>query len=149
MQGKRKWYQRFNILTDPNAEDFKGLIYSLLTKGEEGERQMEWFKENLIDPYDKGIAEVEKERILLLDRYKEIIKGLPKIRKKLKSKIKRENGKDSYLTMNNAIRVWIWTKNGIDMTSFGLSQRDIDLCLEAVNNDPDTKTFAEYSLNKT
>tara|TARA_R110000737_G_scaffold142159_1_gene172818 strand:- start:64 stop:6081 length:6018 start_codon:yes stop_codon:yes gene_type:complete len=147
LQGKRKWYQRFNILTDPNAEDFKGLIYSLLTKGEEGERQMEWFKENLIDPYDKGIAEVEKERILLLDRYKEIIKGLPKIRKKLKSKIKRQDGKDSYLTMNNAIRVWIWTKNGIDMTNFGLSQRDIDLCLEAVNNDPDTKTFADAVRN--
>ena len=147
LQGKRKWWNKLNILTDPGAEDFKGLLYSLLSPGKEGERQMEWFKRNLIDPYDKGVAEMEKERIRLLQNYKEIIKGLPKIKKKLQSKIKREDGKDSYLTLNQAVRVWIWTKNGVDMTAMGLSKRDLDLCLKTIESDPELKTFADALRN--
>ena len=142
LQGKRKWWQ-FNFFLDPSAEDFKGLIYGLLASGEKGEQQFEWFKENLIDPYDIGVAEVEKERIRLLNRYKDLIKNLPKIRKKLRSTLKRQDDTDSRLTIDNAIRVYIWTKAGYDMTDLGLSKRDLKLCLDTVENDPELKTLAD------
>ena len=44
---------RFDWLTmASSAEDFKGLLYSLLGNGKKGEAQYEFLKTNLIDPYN-------------------------------------------------------------------------------------------------
>jgi len=139
LQGKKKWWQ-FNILFDPGAEDFKGLIYPLLGEGKEGEEQWEWFKENLINPYDIGVAEIDKSKVRLMNRYKDLLKSLPKIKRKLKDKIERSDGKKTELTVDNAIRAYVWTKNGVEVP--GISQRDLDLLISYVENNPDLKTFA-------
>ena len=39
---------RWNIFVPPSAEDFEGLLYTMVTKGETGKNQMDWFTEKLI-----------------------------------------------------------------------------------------------------
>ena len=44
------------------AQDFSGLMYDLYGKGKKGEIQQKWVKENLIKPYQKGIAQIDNYR---------------------------------------------------------------------------------------
>ena len=140
LKGKKKWWQ-FSFLFDPNAEDFKGLIYPLLSKGKEGEDQLEWFFENLIDPYDKGVAQVDESKARLVRRYREMLKNIPKIKKRLKQKISRPNGQKTDLTIDNAIRVFIWSEiMGVEVP--GIADRDLKLLVDYVKNDPELLALA-------
>ena len=43
----------------------------------------------------------------------------------------------------NAARVYLWTKNGIDMTQFGLSKKDLKKLNDAVINNPELQAYAD------
>ena len=45
----------------PNAEDFKGLLYTFLPKGEAGVAAKEWMTEVLLKPYSDAIAALDTE----------------------------------------------------------------------------------------
>ena len=40
---------KFNFFIPPSAEDFVGLLYKTLSKGKLGDRQMQWYKDNLLE----------------------------------------------------------------------------------------------------
>jgi len=46
-------------------------------------------------------------------------------------------------TKSHAIRVYNWVKQGIDMTQHGMSKRDIDALVKAVENDNELRVFAD------
>ena len=52
-RGKNKG--RFKFFLPPSAEDFKGLMYSFMGKGRQGEKHHKFIKETLFDPYTKGV----------------------------------------------------------------------------------------------
>ena len=56
-RGKNKG--RFKFFLPPSAEDFKGLMYSFMGKGQTGEKHHKWIKENLFDPYTRGIRRID------------------------------------------------------------------------------------------
>ena len=45
---------RFNIYIPPSAEDFKGLLYYFMGKGEQGNKDMKFFEKNLLKPFAEG-----------------------------------------------------------------------------------------------
>ena len=49
-------------LISSGAQDFQGLMYDLYGKGKKGEQQQKWVQDNLVKPYQKGIADIDKYR---------------------------------------------------------------------------------------
>ena len=49
-------------------------MYDLYGKGKLGEKQQKWVKDNLVKPYQKGIAEIDQYRQALKTDYGSLLK---------------------------------------------------------------------------
>jgi hypothetical protein len=125
-----------------SADDFVGLLYATLGKREVGNQQMEWYQQNLLRPFSRGIQQYEasKQRALRdwMALKKEAAKDVP-------GGLNKTN--DSGFTNQNSVRVYIWNKQGMDIP--GMKENDISANLKAVNDNPKLKEFGDrlISLN--
>ena len=127
---------RGTFFVPPSAEDFKGLIYSFLGKGKQGDQDLKWFKENLFDPFSKATREMDSVKQRMTEEYKAMKKAFPGTIKGLSKKIA---GTD--FTLDNAIRVYLWKEAGIEVP--GLSDKEVNLLWSAVKADPNSEAFAQ------
>ncbi len=121
------------------AQDFNGLMYDLYGKGKKGEAQQKWVKENLVKPYQDGIAKIDKYRQALKNDYSALLKQYPNVSNKLGEIIP-----GTEFTLDQALRVNLWTQGGFEIP--GLSKRDIKKLNDIVNKDPELKLFNESAL---
>ena len=133
-EGLRKGRLRFFI--PPSAEDFKGLLYSFLGKGRQGDAHAAWFKENLLDPFAKGIREYNTYKQSLSDDYQVLKKKYKNIGKMLNKKVA-----GTVFTNDNAIRVYLWNKSGFDVP--GISEQQLNKLVDHVSNNKELKEFAD------
>jgi hypothetical protein len=126
---------KFKFFIPPSADDFAGLLYKLTGKGAKGEQQQAWFKQALFDPFAKAMREFEsyKQNVTtIVNQLKKDIKNVP-------AKLKKIN--ESGFTNENAVRVYLWAKNGFDID--GLNQEDIQELVDIVENNQDLLDFAD------
>ena len=129
----------FSPFVPPSMEDFQGLMYDLYTKGTLGEQQMKWVKDNLIDPYQKGVANIDVYRQTLKQDYKALLKKFPNVKKNLGKTVP---GTD--FTQDQAIRVSLWTKAGYEIP--GISKRDAKKLNDFVDKNPELGLFGEGAV---
>jgi len=127
---------RFKFFVPPSAEDFKGLLYTFLGKGKQGDADMKFFKEHLLDPFASGIRNINNTKQKMSDEYTALKKTFPKAVKSLNKKVG-----DTYFTTDNAVRVYLWNQAGYEVP--GLSKQDLDNLLEHVVKDAELIAFAE------
>ena len=130
---------RFKFFVPYSAEDFVGLIYPTLGKGKEGDRNMQWYKENLLDPYAVAINQFEAAKVKTLQDWRN-----------LKKKIKKSNvplKKDAVRGFSNeeALRVYFWNQNKVVPET--LSKKDTDALVKHVENSPELVSFANSILD--
>ena len=137
MLGKNKGGWRFFV--PPSADDFAGLMYRLLGKGDTGDKNAKWFKDNLFDPYGKGIRDFESYKQQTVQSFRNLKKSIKNVPKNL--------GKTNETGFTNdvAIRVYLWNKKGIEIP--GLDKNDIKELIGIVNNNQDFKNFADQVEN--
>jgi len=129
---------KFNFFIPPSAEDFVGLLYKTLAKGKVGDRQMQWYKDNLLDPYARAMNDISAARVAMFEDYKALENDLEIIPKDLKKK-----SVDEY-TREQAVRVYIWNDQGNSIPGlFKTDQKDL---VNYVNNDTELKLFAEQLI---
>jgi len=128
--------KKFRFFIPPSADDFAGLMYYMLGKGELGNKQMKWMQTNLFDPYAKAEARITTERAKITRTYEAIKKQFDIIPKNL-----RKNIKDSEFTKEQAVRVYIW--NATKQTIPGLSESEQKFLVDYVNSNKDLKNFAD------
>ena len=128
-----KWY---DILYSPSAYDFEMFTYKYMGKGELGEQQALFFKNSLFDPYEQAIQQIDKQKQKIRDDFKALVKELPQVKKNLKKNIEGTN-----YTFEQAIRVYTWAKNNIDIP--GLSKRDKQVLIKAVEADQELIMFSD------
>jgi hypothetical protein len=129
---------KFNFFIPPSAEDFTGLLYKTLAKGKLGDRQMQWYKDNLLDPYARAMNDISAARVAMFEDYKALKNDLEIIPKDLKKK-----SVDEY-TREQAVRVYIWNNQGNNVPGlFKTDQKDL---VDYVNNDAELKLFAEQLI---
>jgi hypothetical protein len=128
--------KKFRFFIPPSADDFAGLMYYMLGKGEVGNKQMKWMQTNLFDPYAKAEARITTERAKITRTYEAIKKQFDIIPKNL-----RKNIKDSEFTKEQAVRVYIW--NATKQTIPGLSESEQKFLVDYVNSNKDLKNFAD------
>jgi len=119
-----------------SAYDFEMFTYKYMGKGEVGEQQALFFKENLFDPYEIATQQIDKKKQAIRNDYKALVKELPKVRKNLKKNIEGTN-----YTVEQAVRVYTWSKNGIEIP--GLSKRDQKALIKVVEADQELVMFAD------
>ena len=127
---------KYKSIIPASAQDFAGLLYSFIGKGKQGEADMAFFKKVLIDPFARGINELNASKQSAANDYKNLQKAYPQIKKIINKKIDGLN-----FTNDQAVRVYLWDKAGFDVP--GLSKRDLNALKGVVENNPDLKAFAE------
>ena len=133
-RGKNKG--KFKFFVPPSADDFAGLMYAFMGKGKQGEKHHQFFKENLFDPFSKGVRHLNRVKQTVANDMKELRKAMPEVRKKL-----GKNIPGTEYTHEDAIRVYNWAKAGFDIP--GLSETDKQTLINAVENDASLNAFAQ------
>jgi len=127
---------KYKGIVPASAQDFAGLIYNFLGKGKKGEKQFKFFKDKLIDPFARGINELNSAKQNTFNQLNTLYKQFPKVRKLLNKQIE---GLD--YNHDQAVRVYLWNKAGFEIP--GLSQRDLAALDNIVKNNPELQAFAE------
>ena len=127
---------KYKSIIPASAQDFAGLIYNFLGKGKKGEADMAFFKKALIDPFARGINELNASRQSAANDYKNLQKAFPDVKKTINKKIK-----GTEFTNDQAARVYLWNKAGFEIP--GLSKRDLKTLVDHVNNNPNLQAFAD------
>ena len=128
---------KYRFFVPPSADDFAGLLYDFYGKGKQGDRDMEFMKKALLDPFGRADREMSMARMSILDDYKTLTKEMPNIKKKLGKIIDEDTG----FTFDNAVRVYLFDKAGYDVP--GISKRDLAYLNNVINTDQDLKSFAD------
>ena len=139
LRGKNKG--RFKFFVPPSADDFVGLLYHLLGKGKKGDAQMAWFKEHLLDPYARAMADITRDRVQMMADFKALKKNLKNIPKNL-----RKEAFDGY-TYENVARIYAWNKQGSNIP--GLSKADLAKVEAFVAKNPEIQVFADQLIDIT
>jgi len=127
---------KYKSIIPPSAQDFAGLLYSFLGKGKKGEQDMAFFKKALIDPFARGINELNAARQASANDYENLLKQFPEVKKLLNKKIE---GTD--YTHDQAVRIYLWNKAGFEIP--GLSKRDLNSVVDFVENNSKVQAFAD------
>ena len=124
----------------PAADDFRGLTsYTFAGKGKQGEADQKFFEEKLIKPYQRGINAIDVAKQTLKNDFTAVVKAFAPQAKVMKKKIP---GSD--YTYDQAIRVYMWTRQGTEVP--GMSKRDLALLNKTVAEDPAMIAFADAML---
>ena len=132
-QGSSKGKYKFFL--PPGAEDFEGLLYNFIGKGELGEEQAKFFEETLIDPYWNGISEIESARQRIKKDFIALKEAFPDASKKITKRIPSGD-----FTYDQAIRVYLWAKEGKKIPD--LSKSDQTMLTRLIANDNELSAFA-------
>ena len=127
---------QFTFYLPPSAEDFMGLMYNFLGKGKQGDADLQWMQDNIMNPYQRGVDAMNIAKQKITEDYRELKKLYPDVKKKLNNPIP-----GSVLTHEQAIRIHLWNKAGHKIP--GLAARDLDAVNKAMKNDPNLQLFAE------
>ena len=114
----------------PNAEDFKGLLYTFLPKGEAGVAAKKWLTETLLKPYSDAIAALDTEILNKTNAWKKLSKGFD-FNKKVEG---------TPYTLGDAIKIYNGLKNGQDPNI--AKKKHLDALIHAVESNSDVLNFA-------
>ena len=138
VEGKKNNKTTFFI--PPSAEDFTGLIYRMLGKGKKGDAQFQFFKDNLLDPFNRAEIAVTQAKISAANDFKALKRNL----KTLPTKLSKQTGIGNF-SFGQAARVAVWTRQGMKVP--GLSKRDAKKLNDFVNKDKELSMFANELIN--
>ena len=121
---------KYRLFVPASAEDFRGLTsYTFAGKGKQGEADQKFIEDNLITPYTRGIAMIEAVK----QQVRRELMALRKADKKLFKMLGKKITNSDY-TYDQALRVYMWTQQGIDIP--GMNKNDIRFLINAINAMP-------------
>jgi len=136
-QGKiRGAKTKYKSIIPASAQDFGGLLYNFIGKGKKGEADMAFFKKALIDPFARGIDELNSSKQSAANDYQNLQKAFPDVKKIINKKVE---GTD--FTNDQAVRVYLWKNAGFEIP--GLSKRDSKALVDYVKSNPNLQAYAD------
>jgi len=127
---------RFRIFIPPSHEDFVGLLYNFMGKGEKGNKHRSFLEKALVRPLNRAYRELNAAKQSIANDYSNLNKRFKDVKKKLSKKTP-----DGDYKYEDAIRVYLWNKHGYDVP--GLNASDQLMLSQLVEQDPRLKAYAE------
>ena len=134
---KGKW----KFFVPPSADDLMGLMYYMVGKGKQGNKDLAWIKQNIADPFAKGINEFTQYRQNVMRQFR----NFKKILRSSNVKLKKTNS--TGFTNETAVRVYIWAKQGVEIP--GITKDEIKKLIQVVKADDKLENFAKQVINLT
>ena len=134
--GATKGWQAFVPYSN---EDYMGLVYPTLGKGKQGDADLKWWTDNVMDPYNQGIQDYETAKQAAMQEWKQLKGKIKNTPANLKRKAVRG------FTNEEAVRIYLWDKQG--MIPDNLAKKDITELRKHVNKNPELKAFAHELQN--
>ena len=134
--GKGKGRNKFFI--PYSADDFVGLLYATLAGGKTGDQQMEWYRENLLRPFSRGIQQYEAAKQKALRDWQVLKK---EAKKNVPGGLTKTNA--TGLSNQDAVRIYIWNQQGMEIPDTKGSQGLINENIKIVRKNKELKAFAE------
>ena len=125
---------RFDLFIPPSAEDFKGMLYRFLGKGKQGDADLQFFKESLLDPFARGIRAWNTYKQNMANEYATLKKTLSNV--KLKDLVTGTS-----FNTDAAVRVYLWDKAGFDIP--GIAQSTKTKLINHIKNNENLQAFAD------
>ena len=137
--GKKANYKnKWNIFLPYSAEDFYGLLQKTAGTGKQGDADLKFIKEKFLDPYDRGISNLEIDRRALLKKYRELKKEIKATPEKLDKNLS-SIGLDAF-TVEDAVRMFIWKQQGMAVPN--ISKTNSNKLVNYVEKNSDLRKFA-------
>ena len=127
---------RFKFFVPPSAEDFKGLIYSFLGTGKQGDADLKWFEEYLFRPYSKAIKEIDSFNQTVSEDYAKIRSEFNDVTSRFKDEVP-----GTKLNLEQAIRVFLFAQADVKIP--GMDSTTISVVREYMKNDEAASQFAD------
>jgi shikimate kinase len=127
---------KFRFFIPPSHEDFVGLLYNFMGKGEKGNQHRDFFEEALVKPLNRAYRELNAAKQSIANDYKSLNKQFEDVKNKLNKKTP-----DGDFIYQDAIRTYLWDKHGYTIP--GLTPTDQAKLVDIVNSDPDLQSYAE------
>ena len=118
----------------PGADDFQGLMLRLAGKGDQGNKDVSFFKKAFFDPYNRAYRKLNQVQYNMMHAYSQVRKEHKDVIKGLKKKF------DKQFTNEQAIRIYLWDKQGFEVP--GLSNKERSAIAKKVANNKEMVSFA-------
>ena len=128
--------KRDDIFITSDADDFQGLMYRTLGKGEQGNKDKKFLEKALYRPFARAMDSLSKDRVNLMADYKKLKKDLG-----ISNTALRNNQIPAGFSEEQAVRIWLWNDAGYIIP--GLSQSDIKEATNYINKNPLLSTFVQ------
>ena len=132
---------RGKIFMPYSTEDFKGLIYPLISSGKVGDAQLKLMNEVLFKPFNRAMNNVSRDRMQVNADFKELKRNLKSVPKNLTKEAIPESG----LTYENVVRLYLWDKQGIEIE--GVNAETMKNVWEIMQEKPELQAFADQLMN--
>ena len=112
--GNKPWWKKFQSLMHPKSEDFAGLLYWTLGKGKLGEQMMQFYTENILEPFNRASSLHDSARVQILSGLKELNKAFKPLYKQF-DKVIYTNKQGKTYTLEDAIKLRLFEEFGYDV----------------------------------
>jgi hypothetical protein len=136
--GKNKG--KFKFFVPPSADDFMGLMYYLVGSGKQGDKDLEFIKNKLVDPFATGVAALESYKQNKLSVFRDIKKSI-----KGNSNLKLSKENKTGFTNEQSIRIYLWAKKGYDIPD--ITEAEQKSVMQYINSTPELLDFAKQMQN--
>ena len=126
-------------------EDFAGLMYPLYGKGKQGNADMAFIKENLLDKFNEGEFAIATERAMISDKMNKINASFKNLNVGFHKMLRKPIEEGSAFNNQHAARVWIWNQMGVENIP-GLKFASEKKLLSVVENNAKLKEYAATIL---
>ncbi len=124
-----------------SAQDFRGLLQPLKGKGIVGDAAENWIQKNLVRPFAIANRNIDADRVAMTNDFAALKKELKGLIPDLTSKAKIEGLSKNIFSNQDAVRVYIWNKQG--NTTTGLNEGQVRRLSEYVSSNPQLQYFAD------
>ena len=135
---------RDEFLMAASAQNFTGLLYRFLGKGEQGDADFKFLKENLVDPYTRALNEVNNFQNSLIADHKQLIKTFVGKDKPIKNLQDQVPGLGGY-TYQDMVRALAWDKQGL--TVDGLPISTLNKMKNIASKNPSIDAFSQQLID--
>jgi hypothetical protein len=126
----------FRLFIPPSHEDFLGLLYNFMGKGEQGNKHRAFFEKALLRPLNRAYRALNTMQQSIARDFKELNKQFGEVKSKLKNEIPGLG-----FTYEDAVRVYLWNKYKHKIP--GLDKSEIKELVNIVKKDSELRAYAE------